>query len=159
MPKTGMDENGNGAEFVAHEEETNARRQMLKQIGLTTGALVVAALGSSGASARDREAPADQSSDVEDRIIERALKDKEYRRRLVADPRTVIGEEIGSALPPHMQIKVVQDTPDLFYVVLPYVPAIRGDRVSNRELQDGADGMAIASSRRCCRCSSLSVCK
>jgi hypothetical protein len=161
MQKTRVDENGDGAEPVAHEEEANDRRQMLKQIGLTAGALAVTALGSSAASAREQKAQANQSSDAEHRIIERALKDEEYRKRLIANPTKVIGEEVGSALPPGVQFKVLQETADTVYLVLPYMPVVGAGRVSTRDLQDGAVGLALTRSwfRRCpCRCSSLSVC-
>ena len=153
MPKTMVNENGNGAELVAHEEEGNPRRQVLKQIGLAAGAIAVTALGSSGASA-------DQSKDVQERIIVRALTDKKYRARLIADPRKVISEEIVRPLPPQVQITVLQDTPNSFHVVLPYMPAVgQGDRLSKTDLDDGAYALAVAGSRRSCKCSSLSVCK
>ncbi len=43
-----------------------------------------------------------------------------------------------------MQITVLQDTPDLFHVVLPYMPPMgQGDRLSNRDLQDSAYALAV----------------
>jgi|KBSSwiStaDraftv2_1062776.scaffolds.fasta_scaffold2621121_1 hypothetical protein len=156
MPKTTMDETGNGAGPVAHEEEANDRRQMMKQMGLAAGAMAATALVSSGASA------ASSSTDAEQRIIERALKDEGYRRRLIANPGQVVSEEVGGALPPGVQFKVLQETPDTVYIVLPHVPAMHQGRVSDRDLHGGA-GMAFTKSwfRTCpaCRCSSLSVCK
>ncbi len=155
MPTTRVDENGNAGP-VGHEEEGNDRRRLLKQIGLTAGALAVTAVGSSAASA------ARGSSDAEHRIMERALKDEEYRKRLIADPTKVIGKEVGTALPPGVQFKVLQETADTVYLVLPYLPAVGAGRVSKSDLQGGgAVGLAFTRSwfRRCpCRCSSLSVC-
>jgi hypothetical protein len=103
-----------------------------------------------------------QSSDAEHRIIERALKDREYRKRLIADPRKVIGEEVGSALPPRVKFKVVEETAGTVYLVLPHLPTVGEGRVSNTDLQNVAMGVAFTRSwlRRCpCKCSSLSVCE
>jgi Nitrile hydratase, alpha chain len=163
------EDNSNGAELLAYDDESNLRREMLKRIGLSAGALAVTALGSSGASAQGEKAQgvktapntSDQSSDAEHRIIERALKDKEYRKRLIANPRKVIGEEIGSALPPRVQFKVLQETADTVYLVLPHMPAVGEEKLSNTDVQNVAIGIAFTRSwfRVCpCRCSSLSVC-
>lgn len=165
MSKTNLNENVNGAELVAHEDEANARRQMLKRIGLSAGALAVTALSSSVASAQDEKAQgknaSSQSSDAEHRIIERALRDKDYRKRLIANPTKVIGEEVGRGLPAGVNFKVVQETPNTVYLVLPHVPAVEAGKISNTDLQNAAVGIAFTRSwfRHCpCRCSSLSVC-
>lgn len=104
---------------------------------------------------------ASTKSDAEQRIILRALKDPTYRKRLIANPRKVIGEEVGSALPPRVKFKVVQETASTVYLVLPHVPAVGAGKVSNTDLQSVAIGAAFTRSwfRSCpCRCSSLSVC-
>ena len=104
---------------------------------------------------------ASRAPDPESRIVNRALTDAEYRRRLIADPRAVIGEEVGAALPANVRFKVVEETPETVYLVLPYLPPETRNRVSQRDLQEGALGMAFTRSwiRSCpCGCSSLSVC-
>jgi hypothetical protein len=170
MTNNKVNENTNGAELIAHEEEANARRQVLKQIGLAAGALAVTTVGSSAALADssnlsrelDPAEPvgsADQSKDVQERIIVRALTDEKYRARLIADPRRVISEEIGRPVPRDVQITVLQDSPNAFHVVLPYMPPMgQGDRLSKRDLNDSAYALAVAKSRKSCKCSSLSVC-
>lgn len=165
MSEKNSNENLNDAERVTHEDDSTARRQMLKQMGLTAGALAVTALGSSEALAQKAKSKgndaSNQSSDAEHRIVERALKDSEYRKRLIADPTKVIGEEVGRALPPGVQFKVVQETPDTVYLVLPHMPEVREGKVSSADLQNVAIGVAFTRSwfRSCpCRCSSLSVC-
>ena len=170
MPNNKVNENTNGAELIAHEEEANARRQVLKQIGLAAGALAVTTVGSSAALAdqskrsreRDHAEPvgsADQSKDVQERITVRALTDEKYRAQLIADPRRVISQEIGRPLPPQVQITVLQDSADAFHVVLPYMPPVgQGDRLSKKDLDDGAYALAVAKSKKSCKCSSLSVC-
>lgn len=185
MSKIVENDSAHGAEPIANEEEARARRQIL-----TGGAaMAFTALGASAASAQSRAAeaayqtgkpaprraeyrgpaagnprgaPAVNGGDVENRIIARALRDETYRRRLIANPRMVIGEEVGNAFPRNVQVRVLQETPDTVYVVIPYVPAAGRERVSEMDLESGAAGMAARSwLRRCrpsCACSSLSVC-
>lgn len=130
---------------------------------VSLGAILGMAQEAAGQVARGRDANASQASDAESRIINRALTDTAYRRRLIANPRAVIGQEVGGSLPANVQFRVLEETPETVYVVLPYLPpATRNSRVSQRDLQEGAIGMAITRSwfRSCpCRCSSLSVCR
>ncbi len=102
-----------------------------------------------------------QSSDPEHRIIARAAKDEEYRKRLIADPRRAIAEEIGDAMPANIEVKVVQETATTVYLVLPQLPPVGAGQLSDVDLQNVAGGVALTRSwfRSCpCRCSSLSVC-
>jgi hypothetical protein len=125
------------------------------------GAILGMTQGCATGVARGRGDNASQASDPESRIMNRALTESEYRRRLIADPRAVIGEEVGAALPANVQFRVVEETPDTVYLVLPYLPPVARNRVSPGDLQQGAVGMAFTRSwfRSCpCRCSSLSVC-
>lgn len=125
------------------------------------GAILGMAPGCATGVARGGRHNASQASDPESRIMNRALTDSEYRGRLIADPRAVIGEEVGAALPANVQFRVVEETQDTVYLVLPYLPPVARNRVSPTDLQGGAVGMAFTRSwfRSCpCRCSSLSVC-
>ena len=48
-------------------------------------------------------------------------KSKEYRSRVVADPRGVLGE-FGTVLPEDTEIRVVDSTADIRYLVVPVRP-------------------------------------
>lgn len=158
-----VDKGGTAQDPQANIEST--RRSFIAKasaggvVGL--GAILGMAQEAAAGSSRGKSDKAGQASDTESRIINRALMDSEYRRRLIADPRAVIGKEVGAALPANVQFKVVEETPETVYLVLPYLPPATRNRVSPRDLQDGAIGMAFTRSwlRTCpCKCSSLSVC-
>ena len=60
-------------------------------------------------------------------LVFKALKDEGFRRRLLADPTRVYGEELRAAMPDHeipegVEIKVAEERENVFYLVLPCVP-------------------------------------
>jgi hypothetical protein len=70
--------------------------------------------------------------EFEARLIVLAWKDEEFRKRLLQDPKKVFAEQIGSDLPSDLKIKVLEETPDQFYLVLPQNP----DQIPDLELSD-----------------------
>ena len=57
-------------------------------------------------------------SQIERQIIEQALIDPAFRDRLMADPKSVMAEK-GLEIPDDIQINVVQETSNTYYLVLP----------------------------------------
>jgi hypothetical protein len=55
-------------------------------------------------------------------LAARAIQDRSFKERLLADPTRVYSEELGRAIPEEATIRVIEETKDTFYVVLPYVP-------------------------------------
>ena len=60
-------------------------------------------------------------------LVFKALKDEAFRTRLLADPTRVYGEELRKSMPHHevpdgVEIRVVEEAENVFYVVLPCVP-------------------------------------
>jgi hypothetical protein len=84
------------------------------------------------------EQPAPTRRDMEADIIARALKDEGFARQLRADPKAVIEREVGK-LPEGIEIKVVEETPDTLYLVLPAHPS-PGRQLSDEELERVAGG-------------------
>jgi hypothetical protein len=70
--------------------------------------------------------------DLEIHLITRALKDESFRAELIANPKTVIEQEIGSKLPDELEITVLEETDDTIYMVLPCNPY---EGLSEEELQ------------------------
>jgi hypothetical protein len=70
--------------------------------------------------------------DLEIHLITRALKDESFRAELIANPKSVIEQEIGSKLPDELEITVLEETEDTIYMVLPCNPY---EGVSEEELQ------------------------
>ena len=55
-------------------------------------------------------------------VVLKAWTDEDFRQRLLADPATVL-QENGVRVPPGVAVKVVEDTDDVNYFVLPSKPA------------------------------------
>jgi hypothetical protein len=82
--------------------------------------------------------------DIEVRIIARAWKDPKFAEALRKDPTGVVTREMtaawpGAKMPAGLTIKVLEETPDTMYLVVP--PRPRGaDELSEAELLQVAGG-------------------
>jgi hypothetical protein len=65
-------------------------------------------------------------------LIEKAWKDAAFRQRLLADPQGTLEREVGGKLPARLKVKLVEETADTCYLVLPANP----DRAPAGELAD-----------------------
>jgi Nitrile hydratase, alpha chain len=70
--------------------------------------------------------------EVELQLIEKAWKDDAFRQALLTDPREAVERELGAKLPGGIQVKVLAETPDTCYLVLPANP----DRAPTGALTD-----------------------
>ena len=68
-------------------------------------------------------------SDFEKRLIDRANSDAGFKQLLVTDPRAAVERELGVKVPAGANVKVLQETADTLYLVLPL-------DASNVELSD-----------------------
>lgn len=64
---------------------------------------------------------------LEQQVVTKALKDPQFKQKLIVDPKgaieSIIKDQLGSAafsLPANVKIKVVEDTQDTYYLKLPY---------------------------------------
>jgi hypothetical protein len=71
------------------------------------------------------------------RLVARAMKDKAFRTRLLADPMATL-KEAGVALPEGMTVRVVENTAKVVHMVL---PASVDDQLSDAELERIAAGI------------------
>jgi hypothetical protein len=60
-----------------------------------------------------------QRHNIEQRIVQKAWTEPEYRARLLADPKAALAEELGVELPERLQVEVVEERPDLLCIVVP----------------------------------------
>jgi hypothetical protein len=60
-----------------------------------------------------------QRQNIERRIVQRAWSDTEYKARLLADPKSALAEELGVELPERLEVRVVEERPDMLCIVLP----------------------------------------
>ena len=78
----------------------------------------------------------DSRAEMERRLIDRSLQDEEFRQRLLAEPRAAIEQDLGSRLPESVEVRVVEETEDTIYLVLPSAsPLGQGGELSDQELR------------------------
>jgi hypothetical protein len=78
---------------------------------------------------------------IEQRVIERSLRDEAFRIRLLDSPRATIEQELGVRLPADVQVRAVEETADTVYLVLPFSsPVGEGQELSERDLGAVAGG-------------------
>jgi Nitrile hydratase, alpha chain len=74
-------------------------------------------------------------AEMERRLIQRSLEDEAFRQRLLAEPRAVVELELGSQLPESIEVRVVEESADTIYLVLPSASPIgQGGELSDQEL-------------------------
>ena len=79
--------------------------------------------------------------EIERRLIEKSLQDEAFRQRLIEDPKGAVEEELGTRLLEGVEVRVVEETADTIYLVLPSVaPAGEGGEISDRDLGGVAGG-------------------
>ncbi len=77
--------------------------------------------------------------EVNDLIAGFAAKNPEYRKALVEKPREVVGAQLGTSIPPSVQVKVIEEKPNEFYVIIPHT-AKEGEELSDADLEQVAGG-------------------
>jgi hypothetical protein len=83
------------------------------------------------------QAQQDEQAQQYSRLIATAWLDGDFKQRLIADPATVLAAE-GLATPPGAEIRVLENSAEVTYLVLPVRPA--SDEVSDAELEQVAGG-------------------
>jgi hypothetical protein len=80
-------------------------------------------------------------SEVERKLLQRSMEDEDFRRRLLEDPKGTFEQELGTRLPEGFRIRVVEESAQTIYLVLPSASAVGEDEeLSDRELEAVAGG-------------------
>ncbi len=80
-------------------------------------------------------------AEIERTLVQRSLQDEDFRRRLLDDPKAVVEQELGKRLPEGVQVRVVEETAETIYLVLPSASAVgQGGEISDEGLQSVAGG-------------------
>ena len=74
-------------------------------------------------------------SEMRDQILVRSVEDKDFRARLIADPKTVISEEFGVFIPEEFNVQVHEDSTTVAHFILP-----PSSRISEEDLAMIAGG-------------------
>ncbi len=76
--------------------------------------------------------------EIEGQIIARAWQDESFKQELLRDPLATFAKE-GINLPDGLEVKVVEESSNLFYLVLPTKPS-NTEELSSEELEAIAGG-------------------
>ena len=68
-------------------------------------------------------------------IIKKAQSDKEFKKALVDNPKGTLGQ-LGVQIPEDVEVKVVEESANVVYLVLPYKP----DELTDEQLDTVAGG-------------------
>jgi hypothetical protein len=81
-------------------------------------------------------------AEMERRLIDRSLKEESFRQRLLDGPFGAIEQELGATVPEGLEVRVVEETQDSIYLVLPSASVVgEGGELSDRELETLAGGL------------------
>ncbi len=96
----------------------------------------------------------EQREQLEQRIIEKAMKDEDFRKQLIEDPRFTLEQETGMRIPDSIIIKILEEDAQTFYLVLPAkINPETVDELSEVDLEmvsGGYDGQAETSKWTAC---------
>ena len=85
-----------------------------------------------------------QRTQIELKIIEKSVKDEDFRNALIRYPKATIEIEFGVKLPESVNIQILEEESQTFYLVLPYIPKNETEmELSEVELASVAGGDTI----------------
>jgi len=74
-------------------------------------------------------------------LIDKAIKDKQFRNQLVNNPREAIGNEFGFKIPENIQVNVLEEDANTIYITLPAkTPTVQEFELPDAELAQVAGG-------------------
>jgi hypothetical protein len=88
---------------------------------------------------------------AQQRIVDRATRDADFRRRLIESPQQAIQEELGTSVSSSATIRVIEEQPGEVVLVLPARGMESGARLTDEDLE-GAAGGATATASVCSTC-------
>ena len=83
-----------------------------------------------------------------DKIVEQAQSNPKYLAQLKADPRSLMEKQLGTAIPAGVNIKVLEESSDTYYIVLPAIAA-EGAELSDSDLEKVAGGGTVKGDASC----------
>ena len=82
-------------------------------------------------------------AEMERTLVQRSLEDEDFRQRLLDDPKGTMEQELGGRLPGSVEVRVVEESADTIYLVLPSASAVGqgAGELSDQELEAVAGGV------------------
>ena len=89
-------------------------------------------------------------AEAERTLVQRSIEDEEFRQRLLEDPKGTVEQELGTQLPEGVEVRVVEESADTIYLVLPSASPIgEGGELSDQDLEEVAGGAYTDSGATC----------
>ena len=90
----------------------------------------------------DASGGAQSRVEFERRLVQRRLEDESFRQRLLDEPKGTLEQELGRRLPEGLEVRVVEESVDTIYLVLPSasVAGEGGGELSDEGLEAVAGG-------------------
>jgi hypothetical protein len=86
-------------------------------------------------------------------IVQRSMENEEFRQRLLDDPKGTVEQELGSGLPESVEVRVVEESAEIIYLVLPSRSAdAQGRELADQELEEVSGGATNYWSPTACGC-------
>ena len=83
-----------------------------------------------------------------DKVVEQAAKNPKYLAQLKADPRGLMEKQLGTSIPKNVNVKVLEESADTYYIVLPAI-AKEGAELSDSDLEKVAGGGTVKGDASC----------
>ena len=82
-------------------------------------------------------------AEVERSVVQRSIEDEEFRQRLLDDSKGTLEQELGDRLAESTEVRVVEESADTIYLVLPSTSVVGGEggELSDQELEAVAGGL------------------
>ena len=63
-------------------------------------------------------------AEMERTLVQRSIQDDSFRQRLLDDPKAAVEQELGTQLPEGVEVRVVEESAQTIYLVLPSATAV-----------------------------------
>jgi hypothetical protein len=89
-------------------------------------------------------------AEMERTLVQRSLEDEDFRQRLLDDPKGTVEQELATQLPEDVEVRVVEESAQTIYLVLPSASAVgEGGELSDEALEAVAGGGATDAGATC----------
>jgi hypothetical protein len=96
-------------------------------------------------------------AEIERTLVQRSMEDESFRQRLLDDPKAAVEQELATQLPEGVEVRVVQESQQTIYLVLPSAsPLGEGEGLSDQELDAVAGGGSVWDDT--CTCETVAFC-
>ena len=82
-------------------------------------------------------------AEMERRLINRSMEDEDFRQRLLDDPKATVEQELATQLPEGVEVRVVQESAQTIYLVLPSASPLGQGEISDQDLEQVAGGGTV----------------